>query len=168
MKLSRALLLTLVFLGIRAAAAELALREDSASHSITVTRAGGGPVLVTQNARPDARPSVHLANFPAATEGLFWGFPGLAGRDYLKHSDGASGRRVATAVLLPRGEEVRWSTTYDLLDAQGGRVLTETQTWSVRESGPRLLLDVEWNGQAHVDVTVAAGDHGGLTLGRIG
>ncbi|MFM9030731.1 MAG: hypothetical protein ACKOTF_08625, partial [Opitutaceae bacterium] len=32
----------------------------------------------------------------------------------------------------------------------------------------RLLLDVEWNGQAHVDVSVAAGDHGGLTLGRIG
>ncbi|MEY4005996.1 MAG: hypothetical protein RLZZ221_2092 [Verrucomicrobiota bacterium] len=168
MKLFRALLLVSVLLGVRVAAGELELREDTASHSLTVTRAGGGPALVTQNARPDARPSVHPAGFPAGTEGLFWGFPGLNGRDYLKNSDGAHWRHVATAVLLPRGEEVRWSTTYDLLDAQGGRVLTETQTWSVREAGQRLLLDVEWNGQAHVDVTVAAGDRGGLTLGRAG
>ena len=168
MKLSRALLLTSVLLGVRVAAGELELREDTASNSLTVTRAGGGPALVTQNARPDARPSVHPAGFPAGTNGLFWGFPGLNGRDYLKNSDGAHWRHVATAVLLPRGEEVRWSTTYDLLDAQGGRVLTETQTWSVREAGQRLLLDVEWNGQAHVDVTVAAGDRGGLTLGRAG
>lgn len=166
MKLSSPLLLASLLSFVRVAAGELELREDAAAHTIAVTRAGGGPVLATQRARPDTRPSVHPANSPAGPEGLFWGFPGLNGRDYLANADGTHWRRVASAVLLPRGEEVRWSTTYDLLDAQGGRVLTETQTWSVREAGHRLLLDVEWNGEAQVDVTVATGDRGGLTLGR--
>ena len=166
MKPAPRLLLASVLLYLRVSAGELELREDAAAHTISVFHAGAGPALVTQRARPDARPSVHPANSPAGPEGVFWAFLGMNGRDYLRNADGTHWRRAATAVLLPRGEEVRWSTTYDLLDAQGGRVLTETQTWSVRESGRRLLLDVEWSGEARVDVTVAAGDRGGLTLGR--
>jgi putative membrane-bound dehydrogenase-like protein len=168
------LLTSALLLCARATGGELELREDAAAHTLTVVRPGGGTTLVTLRARPDARPSVHPAAAPdgrgrlTGPDGVFWAFPSLNGRDYVKNSDGSHWRRVSSGILLARGEEVRWATSYDLLDAQGGRVLTETKTWTVRENGRRLLLDVEWNGEAHVDVTVAEGDRGGLTLAVAG
>ena len=59
---------------------------------------------------------------------------------------------------------MRWQTVYDLLDASGAVVLTETARWSMRETNGRFLIDLEWRGDAKTDVTIGRYDYGGLFL----
>ncbi|MGH9370606.1 MAG: DUF6807 family protein, partial [Vicinamibacterales bacterium] len=160
----------------RPAGTGLAIDQNERDGTISVFRAGQGEPIVTQNARVDARPYLHpiaapdgqgvLTEFSPAHHrhqtGLYWGFTRANGRDYFHNPQGDYWRRVSATVLQASGEEVRWQTVYDLLDAAGQAMLTETQRWSMRERDGKFLLDLEWRGEARTDVTVGQYDYGGL------
>ena len=154
------------------------VREDTRAGTISVFRAGGKAPVVTQHARPDQRPYLHPivppdgrgvltedapAHHPHQT-GLYWGFTRLNGRDYFHNPGGQFWRRVSATVLEADGDEVRWQTVYDLLDAGGQPVLTETQRWAMRERNGAFQLDLIWRGEAKTDVTIGKYDYGGLFL----
>ncbi len=157
-------------------AANLTLRQDAAAHTISVYRDNAPEPILTQNARPDFRPYLHPIVSPdgksVLTEfrpshhphqtGLYWGLTGVNGRDYFHNPDNGYWRRVSSDAIITQGSEVKWATVYHLLDANGKAIMTETQTWSMRDSGDRYLLDLEWKGEGLIDLTVAKADYGGL------
>ncbi|MDP3073662.1 MAG: PmoA family protein [Opitutaceae bacterium] len=159
-------------------AATLTLRQDSATKAIAVFRHGAAEPILTQNARADFRPYLHPIVAPdgqgVLTEfspghhkhqtGLYWGFTRVNGRDYFHNPGNDYWRRVSSNLLIAQGDAVKWSTVYHLLDAAGQAVMTETQVWTMRDSGNRYLLDLEWKGEGLVDLTVAKYDYGGLFL----
>ena len=156
----------------------LTARQDEQAGTISVFRDGGSTALLTQNARPDFRPYLHPIAAPdgkgVLTEyspghhkhqtGLYWGFTRVNGRDYFHNPAGDYWRRVSASVLEAAGPEVRWQTVYELLDASGAAVLTETQRWSMRERNGRFELDLTWRGEASATVTIGKYDYGGLFL----
>ncbi|MEQ8685803.1 MAG: PmoA family protein [Imperialibacter sp.] len=152
--------------------------QDNQANTISIFREGESEPLVTQNVRPDFRPYLHPIVAPDGkgqlTEyspghhkhqtGLYWGFTRVNGRDYFHHPEGDYWRKVSAEVTEAKGKVVKWQTVYDLLDEQGNPVLTETQNWSMRETGGKFLLDLEWNGLGKTDVTIGEYDYGGLFL----
>ena len=147
---------------------------------IVVHRMGTQEPIVTQVAKPDFRPYLHPLVSPDGkglmTEfspehhkhqtGIYWGFTRVNGRDYFHHPEGSYWKRVSLQVLkaesAAKGESVQWQTVYDLLDEAGNGVLRESQIWTMRDLGNQYLLDLEWTGEALVDVTVGKYDYGGL------
>lgn len=168
----------LVAFGVSSPAATLTLHHDPAAHTISVYRDNVPQPILTQNARPDFRPYLHpivapdgkgvLTEFSPAHHkhqtGLYWGLTRVNGRDYFHNSDSGYWRRVSCEAIISKGNEVKWSTVYHLLDAAGQAIMAETQVWTMRDSGDRYLLDLEWKGEALVDLTVAKYDYGGLFL----
>ncbi len=164
--------------GAPQSAVTLTIREDAQAGTIAVFRAGGRDPILTQNARPDARPYLHPIVSPdgkgVLTEvspghhphqtGLYWGFTRLNGRDYFHNPGGDYWRRVSATVTQAEGTEVRWQTVYELLDASGTATLLETQRWSMREQAGTFVLNLEWRGDARADVTIGKYDYGGLFL----
>ncbi len=164
------------------AAAGLTLRHDPSQHTIAVLRGGIPEPLLTQHARPDFRPSLHPLRAPDGRgvlpaihpaspphqTGIFWGFKSVNGRDYFQESGASHWRRIALTPLVAEGREVRWSTVYHLLDEAGQPVMAETQTWTFREAEGRHLIDLEWKGEALVDLTLAKSDSGGLWVPWLG
>ncbi len=158
--------------------ATLTLRHDPAAHTISVFRENVAQPILTQNARPDFRPYLHpivspdgksvLTEFSPSHHkhqtGLYWGFTRVNGRDYFHNPDNGYWRRVSSEIVIAQGNEVRWATVYHLLDAAGAAIMAETQVWTMRDSGDRYLLDLEWKGEGLVDLTVAKYDYGGLFL----
>jgi putative membrane-bound dehydrogenase-like protein len=156
----------------------LAIEHDEQTGRISVYRQARRELLVADNAAADRRPYLHPINAPdgkgVLTEvsplhhphqtGLYWGFTRLNGRDYFHNPAGDYWRRVSAAVTQASGEDVRWQTVYDLLDAGGNVVLTETRRWSMRERGGRYFLTLEWRGDAKTDVTIGQYEYGGLFL----
>ncbi len=156
----------------------LSILQDEQANTISIFRAGESTPIVTQNVKPDFRPYLHPIAAPDGkgelTEyspghhkhqtGLYWGFTRVNGRDYFHHPEGDYWRKVSANVIESEGKVVRWQTVYDLLDEQGKVVLTETQNWSMRETGGRYLLDLEWSGEGKTDVTIGEYDYGGLFL----
>ena len=65
-------------------------------------------------------------------------------------------QRRSTTVLGASGSEVRWQTVYDLSDAAGNVLLVDTRRWTMREKDGRFEIDLEWRGEARVDVTLAS------------
>ena len=157
-------------------AGPLALREDSSSGTLAVFRAGSSNPILTQNAGAEMRPYLHPIVAPdgkgVLTElspahhqhqtGIYWGLTSLNGRDFFKNPGPGFWRRVSSRALVREGEEVKWSTEYHLLDADGRPLMLETQIWSMRDSGDRYLLDLEWTGRALADLTIAEYAYGGL------
>jgi putative membrane-bound dehydrogenase-like protein len=157
---------------------DLRIELDEASGVLSVRRAGDRVPIVTQHAPPDRRPYLHPITAPdgagVATEvspahhphqtGLYWGFTRANGRDYFHNAGSDHWRRGSVAVTEAGGAEVRWQTVYDLLDASGAAILTETQRWTMRERNRTFELDLEWRGTAHIDVTIGKYDYGGLFL----
>jgi putative membrane-bound dehydrogenase-like protein len=162
----------------RSSARGLVIRQDERAGTLSVYRTGRREAILTQNARPDARPYLHPIAAPdgrgVVTEfspahhkhqtGLYWGFTRVNGRDFFHNPHGDYWRRVSTAVTQQSGDEVRWQTVYDLLDEASRAVLTETARWTLREDASRFLLDLEWRGEAKTDVTIGRYDYGGLFL----
>ena len=134
--------------------------------------------VVTQNAKPDFRPYLHPITPPDGkgilTEyspghhkhqtGLYWGFTRVNGRDYFHNPQGDYWKKVSAEIIETEGKQVKWQTVYELLDENGGTILTETQDWSIREQNGKFLLDLEWRGNAKTDVTIGEYDYGGLFL----
>ena len=146
--------LTLCLLSSTVASAHntvLTLRQDDATNTISVYRENDKEAILTQNARPDFRPYLHPIVAPDGkgllTEyspghhkhqtGLYWGLKQVNGRDYFHNPGAGFWRKVSSAVLVPKGEEVKWTTVYQLLDAEGKPVMNETQVWTMRDSDGR-------------------------------
>lgn len=161
---------------ISTTARPLAIREDAATSTLNVFRAGEAKPILTQNAGAEMRPYLHplvapdgrglLTEFSPGHHkhqtGIFWGFTRLNGRDYYHNPGADHWRRVSSRALVTEGDEVKWMTEYHLLDAAGRPLLLETQRWSMRDGGDRYFLDLEWTGQALADVTIAEYAYGGL------
>jgi len=140
-------------------AASLTLRQDDTANTISVFRQNVEEPILTQNARPDFRPFLHPIVAPdgkgVLTElspahhkhqtGLYWGLKQVNGRDYFHNAGAGFWRKVSSAPLVAEGESVKWSTVYHLLDADGTPVMAETQIWSMRDSGDRYTLDLEYS-----------------------
>ncbi|MEI6536856.1 MAG: DUF6807 family protein, partial [Verrucomicrobiaceae bacterium] len=164
--------------GASAHAATLTLRQDDAANTISVYRENVPEPILTENAKPDMRPYLHPIVAPdgktVLTEyspghhphqtGLYWGFTKVNGRDYFHNPSNGYWRRVSSKSIVAKGESVKWSTVYHLLDAAGQPIMAETQVWTMRDSGDRYLLDLEWTGEGLVDITVGRYDYGGLFL----
>jgi putative membrane-bound dehydrogenase-like protein len=148
--------------------ATLTVRHYPRTNTISVFRSASRTPMLSQHAGPQTRPYIYPLVAPdgtvvTGTAGLFWALSNLNGRDYLDNSGGNYWRRVSVDVTHPTGEEVRWQTTYDLLDQSGSRLLTETARWSMREVNGAFALSLEWRGQAHVDVTIGGSTRGDPT-----
>jgi hypothetical protein len=163
-------------------AQRLRVEHDENSGVISVFRLGTDQPILTQNARPDFRPYIHPIVAPdgrgVLTEdspghhkhqtGLYWGFTRVNGRDYFHHPERTHWKRVALRVLKAEAasssDSVGWQTVYDMLAEGGSAVLRESQIWTMRDDGHNYTLDLEWTGQANVDVTIGRYDYGGLFL----
>ncbi len=147
---------------------------NEADGTVTISRAGD--VLVTQNAPLDHRPFLHPVT-PADGQGsytqyspdhhkhqtgVYWAYTNINGRDYFHNPSDGYWKRVIARVGQAQDSVVTWSVSYDLLAEDGSPVLRETQNWSAKMRGDEIVTDVEWRGMAHVDVSVAAHDYGGL------
>lgn len=172
-------LLSPLFLAISTflvAADELHLKHASETGIITVHR--GNSTILTQVATPTTRPYLHPIIAPdgkgALTEfspghhkhqtGLYWGFTRVNGRDYFHNLQSDYWKRNSAKILEQSGSSVSWQTSYDLLDAKGQAVLTQTQTWIMSSSDEEHTLDLTWQGTAKVDVTIGKWKYGGLFL----
>ena len=155
---------------------------SSSGDQVLIHRMGVEEPILTQVATLDARPCLHpivapdgqglLTEFrpehhPHQT-GLFWGFTRVNGRDYFHHPENGFWKRVSVSVLkaeaASQNDSVQWQTVYDLLDAEGKSLLRESQIWTMRDENSRYLLDLQWTGDANVDVTIGEFDYGGLFL----
>ncbi|HEY1110548.1 MAG TPA: PVC-type heme-binding CxxCH protein [Opitutaceae bacterium] len=156
----------------------LTIREDRARETLSVHRAGEEKPILTQNAGSAYRPYLHPIVSPdgksVLTEfspghhkhqtGLYWGLTSVNGRSFFHNPGEGFWKRVSITALVDRGEEVKWSTVYHLLNEAGQPIVEETQLWSLRDSGERYLIDLEWTAKGLVDVTVGKFDYGGLFL----
>lgn len=164
--------------GALAHAAALTLRQDDATNTLSVYRENGKEAILTQNARPDFRPYIHPIVAPdgkgVLTEyspghhkhqtGLYWGLKQINGRDFFHNPGAAFWRKLSSKVLVTKGESVKWTTVYQLLDAEGKPMMNETQVWTMRDGDGRYLLDLEWKGEGLVDLTMSKQPYGGLFL----
>ena len=146
--------------------------------TLTIQRVDRGDTVLVHNVRSGFRPYLHPIMTPegqaSVTEfspdhhrhqtGLYWGFTRLNDRDYFHHPEADYWRRISVNVTQPDGPEVRWVTVYALLDEAGDTVLTESQHWGLQGDDSTYVLDLEWRGHAHTDVTVGQYDYGGLFL----
>jgi putative membrane-bound dehydrogenase-like protein len=154
----------------------LFITQDAKTSSISIFRKNGKSPILTQVAKDNFRPFLHPIVAPDGngilTEyspghhkhqtGIYWGYTRVNGRDYFHHPDGDYWRKSKASVIKNSGNEVKWETVYDLLDEKGNAVLTETQTWSMREENGKYLLKLIWTGEAKTDVTIGMYDYGGL------
>ena len=146
---------------------------------IRIIRDGIDTPLVVQVAKPDMRPYLHPIVAPDGNgvltqyspghhrhqTGLYWGFTRVNGRDYFHHPRDNYWKRKKLQVLQPAGKEVRWRTTYEMLDAKQNPILLEQQTWTLSSTARgELHLDLEWEGTGVVDVTIGKYNYGGLFL----
>ena len=160
----------------------LRIEHDKTAGTISIFRTTSDEPILTQNAKLDFRPYIHPIVAPdgdgVLTEyspghhkhqtGLYWGFTRVNGRDFFHHPAGTHWRRVSAEVIeeddRKHDEEVAWKTVYELLDDSGNTMLTETQHWSMHTHDDEYVLDLEWVGEAKVDVTIGKYDYGGLFL----
>lgn len=155
----------------------LRLEEIAQEGSIAVFRSNGDKPLLIQHARAGIRPYIHPIVAPdgngTLTEfspphhkhqtGIYWGLKQVNGdRDYFMNWKEDYWRKVSTNTINANGENVKWNTVYDLLDASGEPFLRETQTWSMSEAEGRYILDLRWQGKAMRDVTMGKFYVGGL------
>jgi len=157
----------------------LKIQADTANGKISVYRAGIAAPLLTQNARPDFRPYLHPITTPDGKgeltqfspghhkhqTGLYWGLTRVNGRDYFHHPGDGYWQRVNARVNKPEGEQVSWTTVYDMIGKDAKPVLRETQKWTMHSAGKsRVILDLEWQGKATQDITISRYNYGGLFL----
>ena len=86
------------------------------------------------------------------------------GRDFFHHPEGNYWKRVGATILIAEGPQVKWQTTYQMLDADGQPLMEETQTWTMAHRDDKHFLSLEWTGKAKQDITINEFDYGGLFL----
>ena len=156
---------------------DLVIKMDSDS-TISIFREGETASILIQNVRPDFRPFIHpimapdgngiLTEFSPSHHkhqtGLYWGFTRVNGRDYFHHPGDNYWQKVSADILVETGKAVKWETVYHLLDSTGSPILKETQFWTMQVVDGEYILDLEWTGEALVDITIGEYDYGGLFL----
>jgi len=86
------------------------------------------------------------------------------GRDYF-HNPGADHWQLESAsIISSSGEKVEWQTAYNMLDEDGKTIMVEIQTWAMSLEGGKYILDLEWRGEAKIDITVNQFAYGGMFL----
>ena len=165
-----------------AMSAPLVVSQDKEAGTISVFRSGDSEPVLTQNAREDFRPYIHPIVAPDGngilTEyrpshhphqtGLYWGFKNVNERDYFHNPEGTHWQLVSATILNAKTTDsypdVEWRVVYNLLDDSGNAVMRETQTWKMREEQDEYVLDLVWNGEALIDVTIGQEEYSGLFL----
>jgi len=151
---------------------------DEDQETLSIFRKGEQQALLTQNAKEDFRPYIHPIVAPDGngilTEyspghhkhqtGLYWGFTRVNNRDFFHNPGAGYWRKVASNVIEEQGKTVQWQTLYELLDEKGDVLMLETQNWTMRESGGKYYVELEWKGEAKTEVTIGKYDYGGLFL----
>ncbi len=159
-------------------AASLQAKHENTSGTISIYRQGEKAPILTQVAGADFRPYLHpivapdgkgeLTEFSPGHHrhqtGLYWGFTRVNGRDHFHHPGDNYFKRKEIKVLNTTDNSVSWSVAYDLLDAAGKPVLTETKTWTMRDEDQHYVLDLVWSGEGRTDVTIGKYQYGGLFL----
>ncbi len=154
----------------------LKIFQDTKEGTISIFRKSEKKAILTQVAKDNFRPYLHPIISPdgksVLTEyspghhkhqtGIYWGYTRVNGRDYFHHPEGDYWKKISAKIIKANGTEVKWETVYDLLDENGNAVLTETQTWAMREENEKYVLDLVWTGEAQTDVTIGKYDYGGL------
>ena len=175
---SIALIIFLIQSGCSSRKQILTAHHDQNAGTISVFRNDDPEPLLLQNAMPEIRPYIHpikapdgngvLTEFSPAHHkhqtGLYWGLKQVNGRDYFMNWRGDYWRRVSARVTEAKGQRVKWQTVYNLRDENGGVILTETQNWSIHETDGKFLMDLEWKGEAKIDITMGKFYVGGLFL----
>ena len=160
----------------KAQPASLRIEQDEAAASIAVFRGNTTEPILTQIAKKDERPYLHPIVAPDGkgliTEfrpghhlhqtGIFWGLKLVNGRDHFMNWKSDYWRGVSAEVIEEKGKQVKWQTVYETLDEGGNVVMVETQKWAMRDFGSHYILDLEWMGEAKVDVTMGKFYVGGL------
>lgn len=155
-----------------------ALKAVAAGDSISIYHSDGTAPILVQKAREDHRPYIHPIVAPDGKgiltqyspghhkhqTGLYWGFTRVNGRDYFHHPSDGYWKKVASNIVEKEGEEVKWQTVYHMLDSTGATVMEEQQLWSMKASGEKYVMTLEWKGQAKTKVTLGKYDYGGLFL----
>ncbi|MFO7825858.1 MAG: family 16 glycoside hydrolase [Cyclobacterium sp.] len=154
----------------------LRIEQDLDAGSIAVYTENKAHSILTQSAKPDERPYLHPilapdgrgelteyrpAHHPHQT-GIYWGLKRVNERDYFMNWNRDYWRRVSADVLQDDGERVRWQTMYEMLDEEGNVLMVETQNWSLQAYADRYVLDLEWQGEAKMDVVMGKFYVGGL------
>ncbi|MEQ8553204.1 MAG: PmoA family protein [Cyclobacteriaceae bacterium] len=156
---------------------DLFVKMDADSTLSVFRKSEEKPILV-QNAKSDFRPYIHPIVAPdgkgVLTEyspshhkhqtGLYWGFTRVNDRDYFHHPGDHYWKKVSADILVEKGKTVKWETVYHLLDSLGSPILKETQFWTMQVSEGEYIMDLEWTGEALVDITIGKYDYGGLFL----
>ncbi len=156
---------------------DLVVKMDSDS-TISIFRKGETSSILVHNVRSDFRPFIHpivtpdekgiLTEFSPSHHkhqtGLYWGFTRVNGRDYFHHPGDNYWQKVSADILVETGKAVKWETVYHLLDSTGSPIMKETQFWTMQEVDGEYILDLEWTGEALVDITIGEYDYGGLFL----
>ena len=134
--------------------------------------------ILTQVVKEGVRPYIHPIVAPdgngVLTEyspghhlhqtGLYWGLKRVNERDYFMNWKESHWKKISAKILEEEGPVVRWQTEYGLLDENGKVILTEVQEWSMQESDGGYILDLEWKGNAKIDITLGEFYVGGLFL----
>ncbi len=156
---------------------DLLVKMDTDS-TLSVFQEGEKKPILVQNAKPDFRPYIHPIVAPdgkgVLTEyspshhkhqtGLYWGFTRVNDRDYFHHPGDDYWKKVSADILVAKGKTVKWETVYHLMDSLGTPILKETQFWTMQVSEGEYIMDLEWTGEALVDITIGKYDYGGLFL----
>lgn len=152
------------------------IRQNRDEGTLSIYRSGDTVPLMTQHAEPGIRPYIHPVIAPDGkgelTEyspdhhkhqtGIYWGLKQVNGRDYFMNWKEDYWRRASADILQEKGPQVKWRTSYHLLDETGSAILTETQTWTFQERKGGYIMDLEWTGEAKTDVTMGKFYVGGL------
>lgn len=86
------------------------------------------------------------------------------GRDFFHNPGGDYWQLVSATVTADSGASVKWQTVYNMLDADGNTIMTETQKWTMQEEDGKFLVDLEWVGDAKEDVSINEFEYGGMFL----
>jgi hypothetical protein len=154
----------------------LQIRRDKADTSFAVFRKNGKEPILTQVVKKEERPYIHPIVAPdgkgVITEfrpghhlhqtGIFWGLKLVNGRDHFMNYKSDYWRFVSATVTQEKGDRVKWQTVYETIDAEANAVMVETQNWTLRDFGSHYILDLEWRGEAKVDVVMGKFYVGGL------
>ena len=88
----------------------------------------------------------------------------LMGRDFYHKYEGDYWQLQSASVIDSVGERVSWKTVYNMLDKDGKTIMVETQKWSMRIVDGEYDLDLEWQGDAQIDITINEFAYGGMFL----
>lgn len=154
----------------------LRIVKDQKEGSISIIHEENPELILTHMVKPDERPYIHPliapdgngvmteyrpAHHPHQT-GIYWGLKKVNGRDYFMKWQEDYWRRVSATVIEDHGPKVKWQTVYNMLDEKGHTVMVETQNWSMQHFEGQYVLDLEWTGEAKMDVVMEKFYVGGL------